>query len=621
MSTVLFLTILIPIIAALIIWALPKQAALPKAAVMFLGAAITLILAIITFVVNLNAGEAMLSFPWGGFGMDFSLRAYGLSSFVVLAAALIAFLVTLYSVAHMWDKKNAGNFYGFMMLTLGFVIGAALANNLIVLLFFWEALSISLYGMIMAGGKENYKITFKALVLNGMADLSVMLGVAFTEHAAHTLAMDAIFRLPMDFTTAFAFVCLMIGAIGKAGAFPFHTWIPEASEKAPLPFMALVPAAFQKLLSGYLLYRVCVDFFSFEANSGLSTTLLIFAAITILVGVMMALIQKDFKRMVGYLAISQVGYVLLGFGSAVASGIVGGLFQMFHLALVITCLFLVAGSVEKQTGTSDITKLGGLSKCMPITTLSFLLAAFSMVGVPLFSGFYAQVLVFDGAMQANLAFYLIALLGTFLTALALLKLGHAVFFGKAQEGVKAKEVAPAMWFGTAVLAALAFLFGILNTIIVKGIFQPIVGEAILKGEDFSGILPANLLLGLALILVIALAILLHIYGYRKSADAFGTANSIQKAPVLRKVYAWAEAGYLDPYEIFMLLLKGYGWIAFAVDRAINWFYDVFLVRVTAIASMGLKSANNGTGSRYVSWSLLGVFMLFVVFIGMNYFIK
>ncbi|MDD4571906.1 MAG: proton-conducting transporter membrane subunit [Clostridia bacterium] len=616
MSTLLFLSILVPLIAALVIWGLPQKAVLLKAAVMLIGVTISLVFAIILF-----RQEAVLSFPWGGFGMDFSLRVYNLSGFIVLAAAVITFLVALYSVTFMWDKKNAGNFYGFMMLTLCFVIGAALANNLIVLLFFWEGLSIPLYGMIMAGGKDNYAVTVKALILNGIADLSVMLGVAFTEHAAGTLAMDAVFSVPMDFSANFAFICLMIGAIGKAGAVPFHTWIPDASEKAPLPFMALVPAALQKLIAVYLLYRVCVDFFSFDAHSGLSIALLVIASVTIIIGVMMALVQKDFKRMVSYLAISQVGYVLLGLGSAMPSGIVGGLFQMFNLVIVISCLFMIAGSVEKQTGTTDITKLGGLGKAMPITSLCFLLAAFSMAGVPLFTGFYSQVLVFDGAMQANLVFYLIALLGNFFTALALLKLGHAVFFGKAKEGIKAKEVAPAMWLSIAVLAAFTFILGILNVIIIEGVIQPVVGEALLKGEDFAGILPYNSLLALASILVIALALLIHVYGYRKSADAFGAVETIHKAPFFSKMYDLAEARYFDTYEILTILLKAYGWIAFTIDRAINWFYDVFLVRITAFASMGLKNSNNGTGSRYVSWSLLGVVMLLVVFIGMNYFVK
>jgi NADH-quinone oxidoreductase subunit L len=142
---------------------------------------------------------------------------------------------------------------------------------------------------------------------------------------------------------------------------------------------------------------------------------------------MMALIQKDYKRLLSYHAISQVGYMILGIGTAVPVGIVGGLFHMINNALYKSCLFLTGGSVEKQTGTTDLEKLGGIGSKMPITFACFIITALSISGVPPFNGFFSKELVYDGALERGFIFYLAAVVGSFFTAASFLKLGHAAF--------------------------------------------------------------------------------------------------------------------------------------------------------------------------------------------------
>ena len=117
-----------------------------------------------------------------------------------------------------------------------------------------------------------------------------------------------------------ALVLLMIGAISKAGAMPFHSWIPDAAVDAPLPFMAILPASLEKLLGIYFLARISLDLFELTPDSWVSTLLMIVGAVTILLAVMMALVQKDYKRLLSYHAISQVGYMILGIGTALPIG-------------------------------------------------------------------------------------------------------------------------------------------------------------------------------------------------------------------------------------------------------------------------------------------------------------
>ena len=159
----------------------------------------------------------------------------------------------------------------------------------------------------------------------------------------------------------------------------------------------------------------------------------------ILLAVMMALVQKDYKRLLSYHAISQVGYMILGIGTALPVGIVGGLFHMINNALYKSCLFLTGGSVEKQAGTTDLAKLGGLARKMPVTFVCFLVAALSISGCPPFNGFFSKELVYDAALERHIVFYLAALLGTFLTAASFLKLGHAAYLRQARSEPRSRS--------------------------------------------------------------------------------------------------------------------------------------------------------------------------------------
>jgi NADH-quinone oxidoreductase subunit L len=156
--------------------------------------------------------------------------------------------------------------------------------------------------------------------------------------------------------------------------------------------MALVPAALEKLIGIYFLARISLDMFKLSVGSALSTVLMWVGIATIILAVMMALIQKNYKRLLSYHAISQVGYMILGIGTAIPAGIVGGLFHMINHAIYKSGLFLTSGAVEKQTNTTNLEELGGLGRKMPITFICFYNSGFHM-GVPPFNGFFSKELV------------------------------------------------------------------------------------------------------------------------------------------------------------------------------------------------------------------------------------
>jgi formate hydrogenlyase subunit 3/multisubunit Na+/H+ antiporter MnhD subunit len=602
---ILLLPILIPLLAAALVFLVPKRFRGAVEGLALLATAANVFLAVVLF-----KGEMALSLPWAGFGFEFLLRLYHFSAFMLAGIAGFGFLVTLYSVLFMRGRDSLNQYYAYFLLTLAFSAGAVLANNLLLLLFFWEGLLGVLYGMITIGHKNAFKTATKAFIIVGITDLCMMVGIALTGHLAGTMTLSEI-SLPLTGISAFAFILLMIGAISKAGAMPFHSWIPDAAVDAPLPFMALVPAALEKLLGIYFLARISLDLFQLHPESGVSTLLMVIGALTILLAVMMALIQKDYKRLLSYHAISQVGYMILGIGTAVPIGIVGGLFHMINHALYKSCLFLTGGSVEKQAGTTDLAKLGGIGRKMPVTFACFIIAACAISGVPPLNGFFSKELVYDGALERGWIFYAAALAGSFFTAASFLKLGHAAFLGKmSDENRNVKEAPLLMLVPMITIAFVCVLFGLFNALPLNNLIQPILGEHRLEGHHFAG-WPANPLLVILTVVVIAGALLNHWFGVKSKGSGLKAVDHIHYAPVLSTIYDRAEKRFFDPYDIGLKLVDVVARIFNWCDRAIDWLYDVFTVRVALTFTEIIKSAHNGNYSRYLAWSLIGMAMVVI----------
>jgi NADH-quinone oxidoreductase subunit L len=547
--------------------------------------------------------DTSFTLPWLGYGIELSLRLSRMSAFIVLAIAGFSFLVSLYAASSMARAPSTRPFFAWMLLTVAMASGVALADNLVLLLVFGEGLLLTLFGMISAGARRPHGTAIKAVIIVGSTDLCMMLGVMLTGRLAGTLSMSAI-RLPVDGVGGIAFILLMIGTLGKAGAMPFHSWIPDAALDAPLPFMAILPASIDKLLGIYLLARISLDLFVLSPGSWVSVVLMVVGAVTIILAVMMALVQKDYKRLLSYHAISQVGYMVLGIGTALPIGIVGGIFHMINNAIYKSCLFLTGGAVEKQAGSSDLEKLGGLARGMPVTAVCFIVAAVSISGVPPFNGFFSKEMVYHAALESGWVFYAAALIGSFFTAASFLKLGHAAFFGKRADAREIREAPLPMLIPMIVLAGLCILFGVGNSLTLEGLIQPAVGTAVTGGKSFAGFPASSLLVGLTAA-VLLLAVLNHWYGARRTGRGLGAVDHIHHAVLLSPVYSVAEKGWLDPYFIGRWIVRGLAAGLWGIDRGIDWVYDTLIVKAAQGVSRLGRWAHNGSVNRYVLWSLAG----------------
>jgi NADH-quinone oxidoreductase subunit L len=582
--------------------AVPAHARALRELVAVVAAAVNLFL-----VVSLFGQTGIVEMPWLGTAFRLSLRVYHTSAFVAVAAAGFGLLVTIYSLPFMRKHHAQGAHYALLLVSLGMANGAVFSNSLLLMLFFWEGLLGTTYGMIAIGHAGAFKTATKALIISGFSDLCLMLGIALVWAQAKTVTMTEL-HLPLEGTAPAAFILLMIGAISKGGSMPFHSWIPDAAVDAPTPFMAFLPASVEKLLGIYLLSRIALDFFQLTPESWLSTLMMTVGATTILLAVLMALIQKDYKRLLSFHAVSQVGYMILGIGTAVPVGIVGGLFHMINHAMYKSCLFLTSGAVERQAGTTDLAKLGGIGRKMPFTFACFLIAAASISGVPPFNGFFSKELVYDGALERGTVFYLVAIAGSFLTAASFLKLGHAVYLGPRPAAKdKVVEAPVAMLLPMLVIAGACVYFGLANAVPIEQLIVPMLPEHLLHEArtahtHFAG-WPTNMMLIWVTAAALLGAILNHVFGAKLNGGGLHASDHIHYSPGLNWMYDRAERRWFDPYELFMKASQSFAFVANKVDRANDWLFGA-TASATQWASRGIRRAHTGNTSTYIVWSLV-----------------
>jgi NADH-quinone oxidoreductase subunit L len=317
--------------------------------------------------------------------------------------------------------------------------------------------------------------------------------------------------------------------------------------------------------------------------------------------------------------------MVLGIGTAIPIGIVGGLFHMINHAMYKSCLFLTAGSVEKQAGTTSLEKLGGLGRKMPVTFACFFIAAAAISGCPPFNGFFSKELIYDAALDRNILFYMAALLGTFLTAASFLKLGHSAYLGRrdpANDGVR--EAPLPILLPMLVIAGGCVLFGVCNQLPLQNLIEPAVRNSLgaeawadgLKGfgATFAGLMPHSWVLASMTLVALGGALVNHLLGVRINGSGLAAVDHIHYAPVLDGIYDRADNGFFDPYRIGMVLVGWGSRLAWWLDRSIDWVYDGAAVGLTGLLTGSIRKAHNGNYATYVLWCLIGGVAIIVILV-------
>ncbi|WP_408008604.1 NADH-quinone oxidoreductase subunit L [Pseudalkalibacillus sp. A8] len=428
----------------------------------------SLILSVVIFMGQWGGEPVKQTLEWLAIGDTVLTVGYEinpLNALMLVIVSFVSFLIQVYSKGYMHDDNRFPVFFAYLGLFTFAMLGLVISPNLLQLYIFWELVGVGSFLLI---GYYFYKneareAAKKAFIMTRIGDVGLFIGMILLFWQVGSFEMDAIFEavaagdISQGWITLTA-ILIFVGAIGKSGQFPLHTWLPDAME-GPTPVSALIHAATMVAAGVYL---VAAMFPLFEASETALTTVAVVGGFTAIFAATIGLAQADIKRVLAYSTVSQLGYMMLALGS---SGYVAGIFHLTTHAFFKALLFLAAGSVIHAVHTQNIHEMGGLWKKMKWTAPLFLIGAMAISGVPLLSGFFSK----DEILAATYAdgrygLFWIAVIAAFLTAFYMFRLFFLVFTGESQEKVKKVHESPGvMVFPMVVLGILAVVAGYINT--------------------------------------------------------------------------------------------------------------------------------------------------------------
>jgi NADH-quinone oxidoreductase subunit L len=413
--------------------------------------------------------HAAISTAWtwlqaGSFKVGLSVLVDPLSTMMMLIVSGVGGLIVLYSIGYMDGDDEERRYFAYMSLFVFSMLLLVQGGNLLILLVGWGLVGLSSYLLIGFWHERPTAIAAakKAFVMNAFGDATMAL--AFFVLIAHSSSLgfsDSFATAGHLSSTTVNLVALGLlgGAAAKSAQIPLHTWLPDAME-GPTPVSALIHAATMVTAGVYLIARTHPIF---ELARTVELVAAGMGALTLLVAGLIALVQTDIKRVIAYSTMSQIGYMFLGAGiGAYANG-------MFHLmthAFFKALLFMAAGLViHALSDEQDIRKMGGIGKLMPWTRRAFLVGALALVGIPPFSGFFSKDSIIAAALHAGwygVIFWVVALIGAFLTGLYTFRLYFIVFGGSKAPDAHlhdGREGPQTMLVPVAILAVLAAIGG------------------------------------------------------------------------------------------------------------------------------------------------------------------
>ncbi|NWG18989.1 MAG: putative monovalent cation/H+ antiporter subunit A [Chloroflexi bacterium] len=479
------------IVAPMVHWLVPRRAG-------WIAALVPLALFIyFASLAPLVAGGEVLrsSYAWlPGLGVNLSFRIDGLSILFALLITGIGTLVMIYAGGYLAGDPMLGRMLALLLIFMAAMLGVVTSDNLIGLFVFWELTTVSSY--LLIGYKHEYekarKAALQSMLVTGIGGLALLAGVLLLGQVAGSLEISDMLKQG-DVVRAHPLYggilgLVLLGAFTKSAQVPFHFWLPGAME-APTPVSSYLHSATMVKAGVFLLARLNPVLGGTEAWQLLLTG---FGGATMLVGAFLAVQQTDLKRILAYTTVSALGTLvtLIGIGTddALKAAMV---FTLSH-ALYKGALFQVAGSIDHETGTRDISQLSGLRAAMPVTAAAAMLAAVSMAGLPPMFGFIAKEVQYKASLEEPILI-IAALLTNMLTVAAAGLVSLKVFLGApAHTPEHAHEAPLSMWLGPVALAVSGLAIGLLSTSIANTLIGPATGAVIGKTKEVELLLWAGI---------------------------------------------------------------------------------------------------------------------------------
>ncbi|WP_299957274.1 monovalent cation/H+ antiporter subunit A [uncultured Roseobacter sp.] len=402
-------------------------------------------------------------------GMNFTLMLDGLGFFFALLILGIGLLIIAYARSYLSRDDNMGEFFTYLLLFQGAMVGIVLSDNILLLLVFWELTSLSSFLLIgywkhLPEGRQGARM---ALTVTGMGGLAMIGGMLILGQIAGSYDLSVILQnrelIQADPLYVPALLLILLGCFTKSAQFPFHFWLPHAMA-APTPVSAYLHSATMVKAGIFLMARMwpvlsgTPEWFAIVTTAGL---------VTMVLGAIIALFKHDLKALLAFSTVSHLGLITMLLGTGTAFGAMAAMFHILNHATFKAALFMSAGIVDHEAHTRDIRRLGGLRHLMPITFIIATLAALSMAGIPLLNGFLSKEMMLEEATHTVLfgAPWLVPALATFgslfSAAYCFRLIGHT-FLGPVRDDYPAKPHDPGagMWLPPAILVVLVVMIGV-----------------------------------------------------------------------------------------------------------------------------------------------------------------
>ncbi|MGJ7910877.1 NADH-quinone oxidoreductase subunit L [Neobacillus sp. LXY-1] len=605
---------LFPLLSFVILLFIGKRLKEASAYVGILLTLASLVFSILVLIERFSEPTFLKQFNWltiGDLHLTAGFEVNQLNALMLFIVSLVSCLVHTYSKGYMQGDERFPVFYAYLGLFTFAMLGLVLSPNLLQTYIFWELVGVGSFLLIgFYFYKEEAKAAAKkAFIMTRIGDVGLLIGMILLfwqtksfeyREIFHAVEGGAVSQTMITLTA----ILIFIGAVGKSGQFPLHTWLPDAME-GPTPVSALIHAATMVAAGVYL---VAALFPLFLASKTALLTIAVIGAFTAIFAASIGLVQTDIKRVLAYSTVSQLGYMMLALGSA---GYVAGVFHLMTHAFFKALLFLAAGSVIHAVHTQNIEEMGGLWKKLKLTGPLFLIGTLAISGVPLLSGFFSKDEILVAAWEGgHPILFLLALIAAFFTAFYMFRLFFMVFTGEARSDMKNVHESPTnMTLPMIILGVLAVIAGYVNT----PWFGSFLGDWLVDGNEALGHGhiegPAWIMIAATVVSLLGIYLAWLIYGKRSISRNWLSGQGDMLHTILYNKY------YIDEF---------YQMTVVAITTAISYFckfIDVFLVEgivkgvvgfVQGLGTMGSKM-QTGQVQTYGAVAFIGLALLAVIF--------
>ncbi|HUU74743.1 MAG TPA: proton-conducting transporter membrane subunit [Methanoregulaceae archaeon] len=459
-----------------------------------------------TVVYTFGASAAGMAVPpdSGGIPVRITFTVDAMSALMQIIGAITGLAVILYSIAS--DRNHTGleSYYTLYLLMIAGIMGMVSTGDLFNFFVFLEILSISSAGLIAYRVDKGIAVeaAVKYFVLSTIGAMVILIGIGIFYGQYNSLNIAVIAsRIQFTLLDQVALVLIIAALAMKCGSVPMHFWTPDAYSMAPSSITAMLVVASQASLYG--LFRIVFTLYNVTLNAAtVGWIIIILGVLSMVVGVTMAIPQKDVKRLMAYHAISQTGYMLLGVGVGLAvlgnqsllesfgyMAMEGGIFHIINHAMYKGLLFLTAGAIFYRIGTRNLNKMGGLGHNMKYTMIFFVIGALAIAGIPPFNGFASKLMIYESVFVFNPILAIIAMVVSILTLASFVKVFHSIFMGPKLPEYEGVQEAPApMLIGMGILAVVVILFGLFPGIVVDSLIVPAAHALVNQGAYVSAVI-------------------------------------------------------------------------------------------------------------------------------------